>query len=172
MGIPTIKSGRFQAGADFQCGENVVINVAEEVVVGDRVRLPDNCYIEGRRVKIGNDFYGYDWEWRRLDIGRGRIDEEDAILKVGDCCTFHDNRIDLARHVTIGYYVGLSPEVAIYTHYYWMSPLEGFPMKYAPVQLGDGTIAGFRSVFLPGSDTDRGVVVGANSTVSGYLEGY
>jgi hypothetical protein len=59
MNHPIIKSGKFHAGADFQCGENVVIDVAEEVIVGVRCVLSDNAYLCGRRVEIGNDFFGY-----------------------------------------------------------------------------------------------------------------
>src|SRR3990167_6637481 len=165
--LPTIKSGKLVTGDDFQCGENVVVNVAEEVVVGDRCVVPDNAYFSGRRVEIGSDFYGYSWDWSRLDIGRGRLDEEDAILKVGSRCTFHNNRIDLARHVTIGDDVGLSPDVVIYTHGYWQSPLEGYPMNYDHVEIGNNVIIGFRSVLLPGCVIGDDVVVGAQSVVPG-----
>ncbi len=177
MARPIIKSGKFSAGSDLQCGENVVVDVAEEVIVGDRVVLGDNTYLGGRRVTIGSDFYGYSWghpstRWLArgwLEVGRGRIDEEDAILTVGDRSTFHDNRIDLARRVTVGDDVGLSPEVVIYTHGYWQSPLEGFPVDYAPVVIGDSVVVGFRSVILPGVGIGRKSVIGTQSVVSGIL---
>lgn len=170
MSKPVIKSGRFTAGAELQCGENVVVEVAEEVIVGDRVVLPDNTYLGGRRIEIGSDFYGFAWEWGRLDVGRGRIDEEDAVLMVGSRCTFHDNRIDLSRRVIVGNDVGLSPEVVIYTHYYWLSVLEGYPVAFEPVEIGDGVIVGFRSVILPGAQVGRNAVVGAQSVVTGELQ--
>ncbi len=183
MSMPIVKNGRFHAGTDLQCGEHVVIDVAEEVIVGNRVVLGDNTYLCGRRIEIGSDFYGYSWghplnEMRGsqyelssgwLEIGRGRIDEEDAILTVGSRCTFHNNRIDLARRVTIGDDVGLSPDVCIYTHYYWQSYLEGYPCRHAPVEIGDGVIVGFRSVILPGSEIVMNCVIGAQSVVSGRL---
>lgn len=183
MGVPLVKSGRFEAGTDLQCGENVVVEVDEEVRVGDRVVLGDNTYLSGRRVTIGNDFFGYSWghpsnAWRGtqyelsrgwLEVGRGRRDEEDAVLTVGSRCTFHDNRIDLARCVTIGNDVGLSPEVAIYTHGYWMSPLDGFPCAYKPVLVGSRTIVGFRAVVLPGAKVGQDCVIGAGAVVSGVL---
>lgn len=168
--IPIIRSGKFHAGSDLQCGSNVVIDVAEEMIVGNRCVIPDNAYFGGRRIEILDDFYGYSWECKRLDIGRGRIDEENAVLTVGSRCTFHDNKIDLARRVSIASNVGLSPEVAIYTHYYWQSPLEGFPCKYAPVDIHDGAIIGYRSVILPGSKVGYRAVVGAQSVVYGEVK--
>lgn len=191
MSKPVIKSGRFHAGADLRCGENVVIDVAEEMVVGDRVVLPDNAYFEGRRVTIADDFYGYSWEHpgfprhdvihggvftglgppvgRWLEVGRGRKDDEHATLTVGSRSTFHDNRIDLAAPVVIGDDVGLSPEVCIYTHYYWQSVLDGFPCRTCQVWIGRGTLIGFRSVLLPGVEVPDYSVVGAGSVVSGKL---
>jgi acetyltransferase-like isoleucine patch superfamily enzyme len=164
-----VKSGKLHAGVDCTFGDGVVVDVAEDVVIGDRCVIPDNAYLSGRSIKIGDDFYGYSWDWRRLDVGRGRRDEEDAVLTVGNRCTFHDNRIDLARRVTIGDDVGLSPEVAIYTHGYWQSELEGFPTKFAPVQIDRGTVIGFRSVILPGVRIEHHAVIGAQSLVTGNL---
>lgn len=171
MSVPTIKSGKFHAGIDLQCGDNVVIDVAEEVVVGDRVVLADNTYLGGRRVEIGDDFYGYTWEWQRLDVGRGRRDCEYARFKVGNRVTLHNNRIDLAREVVLGNDVGLSPDVVIYTHHYWLSPLEGYPQAYQDVWVFDGAIVGFRSVLLPGARVGTRAVVGSQSVVRGDLPG-
>lgn len=170
MSTPIIKSGQFHAGKDLECGENVVIDVAEEVIVGHRVTLPDNAYFSGRRITLGNDFFGYAWEWKRLDVGRGRKEEEHALLTVGDRCVFHDNKIDLSRSVVIGNDVGLSPEVTIYTHGYWQSVLEGYPCKYQCVQIDDGTIVGYRSILLPGTILEKNIVIGAGSVVTGTLE--
>lgn len=169
MSKPVIRSGRFTAGADFQCGHNVVIDVAEEVIIGDRCVLPSNAYLSGRRVEIGSDFYGYSWDFTRLDVGRGRKDDEDAVLTVGSRCTFHNNRLDLARHVAIGDDVGLSPDVAIYTHGYWQSVLEGYPAAFLPVVISHGVIVGFRSVLLPGANVGTNVVIGAQAVVCGRL---
>jgi acetyltransferase-like isoleucine patch superfamily enzyme len=167
--LPTVLSGKLSAGADFRCGERVVIDVAEEVVIGDRCVLADGTYLGGRRVEIGDDFYGYNWDGRRLDVGRGRRDEERAVLAVGKRCTFHDTRIDLAREVGVGDDVGLSPEVVIYTHSYWLSTLDGWPVRYAAVILRPKTLVGFRSVILPGAIVGGGIAVGAQSVVSGKL---
>jgi acetyltransferase-like isoleucine patch superfamily enzyme len=169
MSNPIIKSGKFHAGENFQCGENVVIEVSEEVVLGDRVVLADNTYLCGRRIEIGSDFFGYSWEGSRLDIGRGRIDEEDAILIVGNRSTFHNNRIDLSRDVRIGNNVGLSPDVVLYTHGYWLNPLAGYPCTHAPIIIGSGVIVGFRSVILAGTIIGQNSVIGAQSAVSGRV---
>lgn len=169
MSRPTVKSGKFSAGVDCIIGENVTVDVAEEVVLGDRCVIGDNTYLCGRSVKIGDDFYGYSHWNKRLEVGLGRRSEEDAVLTVGSRCTFHDNKIDLARHVKIGDDVGLSPKVTIYTHGYWLSCLEGFPCVRAPVAIGDGVIVGYRSTVLAGVGIPDRCVIGAGSVMTKTL---
>lgn len=172
MNRPKIISGMMLQGNCCTFGENVVIDVDEEVVLGDRCVIGDNTYFGGRRVEIGDDFFGYSHWNRRLEIGLGRRGEEHAVLKAGSRCTFHDNRIDLSREVTIGDDVGLSPEAAIYTHGYWMSPLEGFPTRHAPVLIESETIVGFRATVLAGASVGPRSVIGAGSVVpAGRLTG-
>ena len=186
MSKPIILSGRFHAGADFECGENVVVDVAEEVVLGDRCTLAANSYISGRSVKVGDDFFGYRWDhphWqcpgmgftgvvgRWLEVGRGRRDEEHAVLTVGSRNTWHDNRIDLSAPVTVGDDVGLSPEVTISTHHYWQSVLEGYPQRCDGVEIGNGVIVGYRSTVVAGARIGDNAVIGAQSVVSGTVLG-
>lgn len=170
MGQPIIKNGKLVVGADVEFGNNVVIDVAEEVVIGDRCTIGDNTYFGGRRVTLGSDFYGYSWEWQRLDIGRGRRNEQEAILYVGERCTFHNNKIDTKKSVHIGDDVGLSPEVAIYTHGYWMAPWDGYPNHEAGVQIRNNTIIGYRSVILAGVTITYWSVIGAQSVVVKSLD--
>lgn len=164
-----IIKGNVSIGLNCVLGKNVTVDVEEEVIIGDRCVIPDNAYFSGRRIEIGNDWYGYSHEWKRLDIGRGRRDEEDAIFKMGDRCTTHDNRIDLAKSVTIGNDVGLSPEVSIYCHSYWQSVVEGFPCSFKPVVIKDGVIVGYRSTILHGAVIGKEAVIGAHSLVSGFI---
>lgn len=167
---PDVRSGKFSCGVDCVIGDNVVVDVAEEVVFGDRCVIPLNAYLGGRSISVGNDFYGYSWEWKRLDIGRGRRDDEYARLTVGDRCTFHDNRIDLADSVSIGDDVGLSPEVTIYTHGYWQTVLKGYPCIKGHIAIHSRTVIGYRSTILPGISIEAGCVVGAGSVVAISLE--
>lgn len=164
--LPSVINGELKVGKDCVIGPGVVIDVDEQVTFGDRCVIPAGAYFSGRRITIGNDFYGYSWPNKQLDIGRGRRGYEHAILTVGDRATFHDNRIDLACRVEIGDDVGLSPEVVIYTHYYWLSPLEGFPTRYGAVVIESRTLVGFRTTILPGVYIGGGSVIGANSVVT------
>ncbi len=170
MNKPTIKSGRLTFGSDCTFGENVTIDVADEVVLGDRCVIGDNTLLSGRRITISDDFFGYSHWNKRLEVGLGKRDEEDAVLTVGARNTWHDNRIDLTKRVTIGDDVGLSPEAVIYCHHYWMSSLDGFPCRHAPVEIGNRVIVGFRATVLAGAVIPDGSVIGAGCVVAKRLE--
>lgn len=165
-----IRAKNIKIGKGVIFGKNVDINVKEEFSVGDYSKIGDNTKISGRRVTIGKHFFGYDWP-QGLEIGLGRYGWEDAVLTIGDRCTFHNNRIDLSRPVSIGDDVGLSPEVVIYTHGYWLSYLDGYPVSFKGVTIGSGVIVGFRSLLLAGANVGAKTVIGAQSVATGSLVG-
>lgn len=166
-----IKAKKVEMGVGVHIGKNVEIDVLETFHIGDRSRIGNNARISGRSVTIGDDFYSSDWDFGGLEIGRGRKNWPDATIRIGDRCTFHNNRIDLSRAVTIGDDVGLSPDVTIYGHGYWLSVLDGFPVTYGEVRIGSGAIIGYRSLILPGASVGEKAVIGAQSVVSGKLKG-
>lgn len=162
-----IEAGKIEVGENVSFGKDIVVNVKDTFHIGDRSRLGDGARIEGRFVSIGDDHYNSGG----LNIGLNRRDYPDAVCIIGKRSTTHNNKIDLSRSVDIGSDVGLSPDVTIYTHGYWLSILEGYPAKFLPVSIGNGVIVGYRSLVLPGSTIGDRAVVGGQSVVSGRLEG-
>lgn len=146
-------------------GRNIHIDVKGIFRIGDRSRLGNDIEIKGHDVIIGSDLY----HSAGLRIGRGGYSNPDADFKIGDRCTIHNNSINLAKPVVIGNDVGLSHEVAIVTHGYWLSVLEGFPTKFAGVTIDDGVIVGYRSTILMGVHISKNIVIGAGSIVTKSL---
>jgi len=143
-------------------GQNIHINVKGVFHIGDRSILGNDVEIEGRNVSIGTDLY----HSRGLRIGGGGHTNPTANFSIGDRCTIHNNYINIAEAITIGNDVGLSPDVTIQTHGYWLSVLEGFPAKFAGVTIDDGVIVGYRSMILMGVHICENIVVGAGSVVT------
>lgn len=165
-GDTLVTANEIKVGRGFSMGKNVRIKVRGKFEIGDFGRFGNDVVINAQNVKIGNHFYHYT---SGLQIGGGGSQFPDANLTIGDRCVFHNNHINLARPVTIGNDVGLSPDVDIITHGFWNSVLEGYPTIYEPVIIEDGAIIGQRSVILPGRYIAKNAVVGANSTVSNDL---
>lgn len=161
-----ISAETIEIGKDFKIGANVKIEVRNTFRIGDFGRFGDNVEIVAESVKIGKHFFHYT---PGLRVGGGGSQFFEANLIIGDRCVVHNNYINLARWVKLGNDVGLSPDVDIITHGFWQSVLEGYPTSYKPVEICDGVIVGQRSFILPGAFIAKNVVIGANSTVSGYL---
>ena len=154
-------------GKDVSFGKNIDINLYGSFSIGDRSRLGENVKIEGNNVSFGSDLYHSEGLW----VGGGGVTNPTANLIIGNRCTIHNNYINIYEKVIIGDDVGLSLEVSIQTHGYWLSVLEGFPAKFAGVKIGDGTIVGFRSTILMGVEIGKKIVIGACSVVTRDIAG-
>lgn len=157
-----IKAKSIDIGTNVSFGGNINIDIRGDFSIGDRSRLGNDVKIEGNNVHFGNDLY----HSSGLVIGGGGYTNPTANFTIGDRCTIHNNYINLAEEIFIGNDVGLSLDVSIQTHGYWLSVLEGNPAKFAGVTINDGVIVGFRSVILMGTTIAKNVILGACSVVT------
>lgn len=149
-------------GKSIEFGRNISVMVKGEFRVGNYSRLGDDAQIRGNNIIFGEHLFNSSG----LRIGGGGRQHPSANFKIGDRCTIHNNFINVCEPVEIGNDVGLSPEVAIITHGYWLSVFEGFPACFFGVNIGNGVIVGQRSLILMGITIGNFVVIGANSTVT------
>ncbi|MCX6671994.1 MAG: acyltransferase [Euryarchaeota archaeon] len=162
----SIKAAEITIGKNVSFGKNIDVNIRGKFSLGDRSRLGDDIVIRGNTISFGKDLY----HSKGLKIGGGGIYHPNANLAIGDRCTIHNNFINVCEPVIIGNDVGLSPEASILTHGYWLSVLEGFPAKFAGVQIHDGAIIGYRSLIMMGVTIGKNAVVGAGSIVTSDLK--
>ena len=148
-------------------GSNIDIHIKGKFSIDEYSRLGDNTYIRGNNASFGKHLFNS----AGLRIGGGGRQHPNANFSIGDRCTIHNNFINVCEPVIIGNDVGLSPEVTILTHGYWLSALNGFPAKFAGVKIDDGVIAGYRSLILMGVHIGKNAVIAAQSVVTKDLAG-
>jgi len=146
-------------------GQDVSISVKGEFRIGDHSRLGNDTQILGNNIIFGEHLFNSSG----LRVGGGGRQNPTANLHIGDRCTIHNNFINVCEPVVIGNDVGLSPDVNLTTHGYWLSVLEGFPAKFEGINIGNGVIVGSRSSILMGVEIADRVVVGAGSVVTKSL---
>jgi len=161
-----IKASKITMGKDVIFGKNIDVDIRGKFSIGNRSKLGDNVVIRGNNIRIGEDVYHSEG----LTVGGGGIYHPNANFTIGDRCTIHNNHINICEPVIIGNDVGLSPEVAIFTHGFWLSVLNGFPAKFAGVRINDGAIIGYRSLILMGVTIGKNAVIGAHSVVTHDLK--
>jgi len=146
-------------------GRDIQVSVKGEFRIGNYSRLGDNTQIFGNNVIFGEHLFNSSG----LRIGGGGRQHPTANFKIGDRCTIHNNAINVCEPIVIGNDVGLSPDVTLITHGYWLSVLKGYPTKFAGINIGNGVIVGHRSAILMGVVIGNGIVIGACSVVTKSL---
>jgi acetyltransferase-like isoleucine patch superfamily enzyme len=160
--IRNLGPGKVTIGRDVSVGDDVTVNVSKRLVIGDRSRIGDDFTIEGRDIEIGPEF----WSGHHCQIGGGSRFDKPSKLRIGYWCHLGDySIINTARPVTIGNEVGMGIGTKIYTHGAYLSILNGFPVDFGPVTIGNHVwIPG--ATILPHVDIGENVVVGVGAVVT------
>jgi acetyltransferase-like isoleucine patch superfamily enzyme len=143
----------------IKIGKDVIIESGTildfEGTIGDRTIIRSKVRIEGRNIDIGKEAYLDHGAW----VGGGSCWDPCAYLKAGDFLHMGWNsQINTARGVTIGDECGIGIETKIFTHSAYLSFLDGFPISWAPVKIGD-------RVWIPNGRVLPGITIGDNVVV-------
>jgi acetyltransferase-like isoleucine patch superfamily enzyme len=148
-------------GDQVEIQDNCVINncnklqVKEFLSIGESGIIHEDCSISGRDVRIGKRL----WMLPHAEIGGGSCTEVQSKLQAGDYLHLGMySFINTARPVTIGNEVGLGTGTKLYTHGAYLSFLDGFPVSYGPITIGN-------QVWIPGGIVNPGVEIGDNVVI-------
>ncbi|WP_435109211.1 hypothetical protein [Nocardiopsis synnemataformans] len=163
-----LRSARVHLGAGASVGAGSQVLAADVFRLGEGTRLDAHAQVVCRELVVGAGTY----LGPRLQVGAGASMEEESLVSIGDRCQIApDVLINPTQPVRIGSDVGISPQVALWTHgYHSGHPVrEGHAATFAGVEIGDGVWLGFRSTVLPGVRVGAGTVVAATATVTSSL---
>lgn len=149
--------GSVWLGEQVTIGPNVRIKIARpgHLAIGAYSTVHENVTIEGRDIEIGQEA----WILPGAIIGGGSCFERQSSLRAGHFLHMgRDSFINTARPVRIGSEVGLGTGTKLYTHGAYLSALDGFPVAFGEVTLGD-------RVWLPGAVVNPGVSIGSDVVV-------
>jgi len=173
---------RLSIGSNFRIGPNTTIR-ATECTIGNNVTLgANNTFLVGQHLTIGDlTVFGnannltartihvgeYVFWDSNVVVGHGGKFNEDAHLRVGSysmiCARI---TLNVNHAITIGEYVGIGEDVAIWTHGSYLPILEGFPADFGPVHIGNKVWLPAKSTVLPNRRIGNNVVIGTNSLIN------
>lgn len=172
----------------YTIGKHVSLSFGS-VVIGSRVTLADHCkvgfftIVRGRDITI--DRYARIGAMSVIDtekivIGEdARINEQvyvggmktpqSALLVGKRAIIMQMTYINPTLPIEIGDDTGIGGHCLLFTHGSWSSQLEGYPVTFAPIKLGNKVWLPWRVFIMPGVTVGDGSVIGANSLVGNNI---
>lgn len=124
-------------GNDSVIKKNVKMK-SRNIIVGHNTIISENSYISGNNnFTIGNKSY----------IGK-------------------NVRIDLSKDVKIGDDVGVAEGSKIFTHGFFPPADEGYPVTFAPVEIGDNSWISSNCIILPRVKIGKDVILGPGTVIT------
>jgi acetyltransferase-like isoleucine patch superfamily enzyme len=158
-----IRAGDLHLESGVRLGHQMRVLVAERIRIGRNSFIGNSGEVICRTADIDEGFYG---EHGLIMGGGGGAIGPYSELKIGRFVHVGEYSVlNTARAITIGDETGLGAHVALYTHGMWPPVLEGYPLTFGPIAVGNKCwITGY-SVVLPGVSIGEGAVVAIGSVV-------
>lgn len=169
----------------YRIGKNVGIGLGS-VIIGKNVEIRDNTKIGfltiiksneiniGRYVHIGSFVYidtenleiGEDSEIREYVYVAG-LKTPESQLKLGKRCSiFQYCFLNPTKPINLGDDCGIGGLSKLFTHGSYLSKLDGYPVAFAPINIGNNVWIPWDVFILPGVTIGNNVVVGAGSIIN------
>lgn len=134
---------------------------AEDISIEKFVSIGSFTFIDSGKLRIGEDsrineqviIGGMKTPESSLDLGKRTIIMEYSY-------------INTTMPVKIGNDTGIGGHCLLFTHGSWLNQLEGYPVNFAPIEIGKSVWLPWRVFVMPGVTVGDRVVIGANSLVS------
>ncbi len=183
-----IKIWAYRTFLGYKIGDRVKFSFGG-VIVGESVEIADNveigllAVVQGRRITIGRHSsigtssyiscnvieIGEDAKIReQVFVGGPQLPESRFSLG-SRTIVLQMTYINPTKPVVIGDDTGIGGHCLIFTHGSWLNILDGYPVTYEPVTLGNSVWLPWRVFVMPGATIGDGTVIGANSLVAGSI---
>jgi acetyltransferase-like isoleucine patch superfamily enzyme len=147
--------GKLAFGAGCRVSHDSTFRVTGGMTLGVGCRVGPENTIEGRNITIGREL----WTGPQVRIGGGSCFEAQSSFVAGYWLHLGMRVfVNTARPVTIGNEVGIGTGSMVFTHGAYQSALDGYPVSFAPVEIGD-------NCWIPGAVINPGVTVGAGAVI-------
>lgn len=172
----------YKIGKGVTMGIGSVV-VGKQVEIGEYTQIGFLSIIKGRHIRIG----------RMVEIGstsvidteRIEIDDEaviteqvfiggnptpDSHFKLGKrSIVMYMSYLNSSKKLFIGDDTGIGGHCIIFTHGSWQSELDGYPVKYEDIIIGNNVWLPWRIFVMPGVTIGDNTTIGANSLVNKSL---
>lgn len=161
--------GAVVVGEQVDLGDNVEIGLLAMVMgrtisIGRHSSVGTMSYLSCEKIRIGEDARIRE----QVFVGGPQLPESSFTLG-SRTIILQLASINPTKPVTIGDDTGIGGHCLIFTHGAWLNALDGYPVSYEPVTLGNSVWLPWRVFIMPGTTIGDGSVIGANSLVQGTI---
>jgi len=172
----------YKIGSNVSFGIGSVI-IGRDVIIGDNSSFGLVSVVRANKINIGRHvtigaLTMIDTEQFSIDddsrinekVIVGGIKTPESLLKIGKRAIIMEySFINPTKPIIIGDDTGIGGHCLLFTHGSWLSQMDGFPVTFAPITLGDRVWLPWRVFIMPGVEVGDEVVIGANSLISKNL---
>lgn len=172
----------YQVGRGVRLGFGAVI-VGKSVRIAEYVEIGMFTIVRGRQVSIGRHTQIGSTSYlmcETIDIGEdAKINEQvfvggpmlpESLLRLGNrTIVMQMSFLNPTKPLVIGDDTGIGGHCLIFTHGSWLNILDGYPVTFEGVTLGESVWLPWRVFVMPGARIGNGTVIGANSLVQGVI---
>ena len=169
----------YKIGRRVSIGFGSVV-VGKDVEIDEGARIAFFTIIRGRQIKIGR--YATILSASFIDTERieiledARINEQvfigglsgpESHIRLGKRSRiFQMAFLNPSKPLIIGDDTGVGGDSLLFTHGSWQSLLDGYPVKFEPITIGNNVYIAWRVFIMPGVTIGDGATIGANSLVN------
>ncbi|MFC1555366.1 DapH/DapD/GlmU-related protein, partial [candidate division KSB1 bacterium] len=172
-----LKGYKIGKKVNFSLGSVVI---GKNVEIGDKTGIGFLTVLRGRDIKIGKrvsigTITFIDTPYIEIGDGTviteqvfvGGLESKESKLIIGKNATIMQmSYVNTVRPVYIGDDTGIGGHCLIFSHGVWLNKFEGYPVDFAPVEIGNSVWLPWRVFVMPGVKIGDGSVIGANSLVT------
>jgi len=133
----------------------------KQITIDNYVTIGSLSFIDTERIELGDDCR------IREQVYVGGLSEPGSMLKLGKrCCIMQMSNLNPAKPIIMGDDSGIGGHCLLFTHASWLSQLEGFPVKFAPITIGKNVWIPWRVFITAGVTIGDNVLIGPNTVIS------
>jgi acetyltransferase-like isoleucine patch superfamily enzyme len=169
----------YKIGRNVSIGPGSVVD-GKEVEIGDGTSIGFLTIVRGRKITIGRHVkIGSTTiiDTERIEILEdakineqvfiGGLSSPESYIRIGKrAIIMQMSFLNPARPLIIGDDAGIGGHCLIFTHGSWQPILDGYPVTFAPVTIGNNVWLPWRVFVMPGVEIGDGATIGASSLVT------
>ena len=133
---------------------------APKIIIDRYVMIGAMSFLETEVLEIGEDTR------IREQVYIHGLKGPNSKFKIGKRSIIQMSFINPVEPIIIGDNVAIGGHALLFTHGSWLSELDGFPVNFAPITIGNNVYIAWRVTILPGVTIGNDVVIGAHSLVN------